>query len=222
MHTTCWTLIDQAAAGSAPERTAFAEKYYPVVIAYMRARWRSSKLIEEAEDASQEVFAECFRNDGPLGRVDRNRPSGFRPFLYGLARNVACRVEQRCGRFPNSGADVFEQIEVDETSLSAVFDRAWAVTLMKEAAKRQLQAARAKGKRAIKRVDLLQLRFRDGLPIREIAKQWQIETARLHSEYKVARKEFLRALMEVVSEHFPDSTNRVLEEKCHELLDYLR
>ena len=87
---TCWTVIQAAAAGSATDRQAFARRYGPVVRAYLATRWRSSPCLHDLDDAVQEVFVECFKPDGVLDRADRDR--GFRPFLYGVVRNVALRT----------------------------------------------------------------------------------------------------------------------------------
>ena len=37
---TCWTVIQGAAAGSAADRQDFARRYTPVIRAYLAARWR--------------------------------------------------------------------------------------------------------------------------------------------------------------------------------------
>src|SRR5262245_53103142 len=90
-ESTCWTVIHAAAAGSARDREEFARRYGPVVRTYLASRWRSSPCLQQLDDAVQEVFVECFRPDGVLARAERDR--GFRPFLYGVARNVARRIE---------------------------------------------------------------------------------------------------------------------------------
>jgi hypothetical protein len=57
----------------------------------------------------------------------------------------------------------------------------------------------AKGEDARRRVELLRLRFRDDLSIREIARRWKVEDAWLHHQYGQARKEFERAWRELMS-----------------------
>src|SRR5262245_35421833 len=65
---TCWTVIRAAAAGSPDERTQFVDRYAPVIRTYLAARWRSCPLTQEIEDAIQEVFIDCFRQNGVLER----------------------------------------------------------------------------------------------------------------------------------------------------------
>jgi RNA polymerase sigma-70 factor (ECF subfamily) len=223
-ESTCWTVIEAAAAGTAASREQFARRYGPVVRASLASRWRASLHFQELDDAVQEVFVECFKQGGILDRVERGRPGGFRAFLYGVIRNVAFRFE-RCrarGREqqPPQNMD-FDQLQGDEASLSSVFDRAWAKALLREAADRMAQRAQAAGKAACRRVELLRLHFHDGLPIREIAKDWQTDAAGLHHEYARARREFKATLLEVVAFHHPGSPAAVEQEYAN-LLDLLK
>jgi RNA polymerase sigma-70 factor (ECF subfamily) len=50
-------------------------------------------------------------------------------------------------------------------------------------------------------VEILRLRFEEGLAIREIAERWGEDPARLHHEYSCARDDFRSALFEVVGLH---------------------
>ena len=222
-HTTCWTVIRDAAGGDAAARQTFAERYESIVRGYLMARWGSSPLGQEVEDAIQEVFVEAFRDGGVLERVDADAPGGFRAFLYGVVRNVAKRAEYRHSRRrdqqPVSG--FFQQsVDAAEQRLSRVFDREWARKLMREAAARQRELAHKKGAEAQKRVELLRLRFREGWPIREIARLWEVDPAGLHREYARARAEFRQALVEVVEFHRPGSREQ-LERECAQLLSLL-
>ena len=218
---TCWTIIQAAAAGSATDREAFARRYGPVVRAYLAARWRSSPCLHDLDDAVQEVFVECFKPDGVLDRADRGR--GFRPFLYGVVRNVALRTEAARGRRrerPRPSDIDLDEVPDGEASLSQAFDRAWARAALREAADRMRQRAEAAGPAAVRRVELLRLRFHDGLPIRDIAGRWQMDAAKLHHEYARARQEFKAALLEVVAFHHPGSALDVAQE-CGKLLSLL-
>jgi RNA polymerase sigma factor (sigma-70 family) len=223
MDSTCWTTLRDAAAGARPAREEFASRYVPMVRAYLAARWRSSPMIQELEDAVQEVFVECLRQGGALQHARDDRPGGFRPFLYGLARNVALRFERtrarRLGR-ESAGGPGPDRIEDDETSLSRAFDRAWAQALMREAAAHQERLAADRGAAARRRVELLRLRFRDGLPIREIARLWGDDPAALHHEYARARAEFREALLDRLAYEHP-APRAELERECRELLDLL-
>jgi len=53
---TCWTVIEAAAAGSRAEREEFVRRYGPVVRAYLAARWRNNPLARELDDAAREVL----------------------------------------------------------------------------------------------------------------------------------------------------------------------
>ena len=60
-ESTCWTVIRAAAAGSPADREALAHRYLGVVRAYLAARWRRLGLRNDLDDATQNVFVECFR-----------------------------------------------------------------------------------------------------------------------------------------------------------------
>jgi RNA polymerase sigma-70 factor (ECF subfamily) len=213
-------VIAAAAGGSAEGRDEFARRYDRVIRAYLGARWRASPLHAEIDDALQEVFVECFKQGGVLARVERERVGGFRPFLYGAVRNVALRFETKRARAREhqvpQGVDL-DCLPSDDEGLSRAFDRAWARSLLREAARLQEQRAKELGEDARRRVELLRLRFQEGLPIRDIAGRWQVEPARLHHEYARARQEFKAALMAVVEFHHPGSPQQI-EEECGHLL----
>jgi RNA polymerase sigma factor (sigma-70 family) len=220
---TCWTVLRDAAAGAAPARESFAGRYEPVVRSYLAARWRDTPFVQELEDAAQEVFVECLRQGGALERARPERPGGFRAFLYGLVRNVALRFEGRHAhnhaRF-DPGPLKADDLPARDDSPSRVFDRAWARAIMREAADRQAELAEELGPAARHRVELLRLRFREGLPIREIARLWGDDPARLHHEYARAREEFRAALIDVMGFYHPDSPAQA-ERECEGLLALL-
>jgi len=223
-ETTCWTLIHAARAGEAKQRDEVAGRYDPTIRRYLAARWRDSLLLNDIDDTVQEIFVECFRQGGALERADHQRASGFRAFLYGIVRNVALRFEQRrakeWARQP-AGEAHLSRIEADETNLSRIFDRAWARSVLQQAAQRQAENAKRSGAAAEQRVELLRMRFHEGLPIREIAQQWQVNATELHREYAKARKEFKQALREVVTFHKPNQSAADIERECAELLKSL-
>lgn len=218
--TTCWTLIDAAAEGDRGARGVFAERYAPVIETYLAARWRDRAQRGDLADALQEVFIECFKAGGALDRAEPGRPGGFRGFLYGVTRNVACRVEERVRlrreeRLPSS-LDQRHQQHCEE-DLAAVFDRAWARSVVAQAAQAQRIWSRAQGEATERRVELLRLRFEEGLPIRDIAARWGIEPARVHKDYAQARREFERMLRQVVAEH-QQGSEADIDEECRVLL----
>jgi RNA polymerase sigma factor (sigma-70 family) len=222
-QTTCWTVIREAAGGDTDARQRFARRYERIVRSYLLARWGGSPLAQEMEDVVQEVFVEAFRDGGVLQRAEPDAPGGFRAFFYGVIRNVARRAESRHGRRRDQQpATAFygETPDEQEPRLSAIFDREWARGMMRDAADRQREAARAAGPEAQRRVELLRLRFYEGWPIREIARLWKTDAADLHREYARARKEFRKALAEAVAYHHPGSAAAV-ERECEELLALL-
>ena len=215
-ESTCWTVIRAAAAGSPADREELARRYLGVVRAYLVARWRGSALRHDRDDATQEVFVECFRQGGALEAVGTDRVPSFRAFLYGVIRNVARRFESR----PVPAAGPLPDVEADDGSQSRLFERSWAQAIMAEAAQLQRQRAAERGAEAVQRVELLRLRFEEGLPIRTIADRWGVDPARLHHAYAVARQEFRAALLEVVAFHQPGSPAE-LEQEAASLLKAL-
>jgi len=207
-ESTCWTVIRAAAAGNRADREEVAHRYLSVVRAYLAARWRGSALRPDLDDAVQEVFLECFRAGGALEAAGAGRVPSFRAFLYGVVRNVARRFESR----PVRAAGPLPEIEANEESLSRLFERAWARAIMAEAAQLQQRRAGERGPEAVRRVDLLRLRFEENLPIRTIAQRWGVPAAGLHHDYALARQEFRAALLEVVAFHSPGSPVEVEQE----------
>jgi RNA polymerase sigma-70 factor (ECF subfamily) len=225
MHadSTCWTAIQAAAEGSPSDRAAFARRYGPVARSYLMARWGSTPYRNELDDAIQEVFVECFKQGGALDQAERARPGGFRAFFYGVVRNVARRVEKHRAQAreqQSPGNRSWDQIADEEARLSHAFDRAWAKALLREAGRVQEQRARATGAAACRRVELLRLRFQEGLKIRQIAARWQVDAAVLHHDFARARQEFAAALRDVVAFHLPGSPEAV-EQECANLLAIL-
>jgi DNA-directed RNA polymerase specialized sigma24 family protein len=214
---TCWTMIRDAAGGAPAARDRFARVYRPVVTAYLVARWRGVSRAPDTDDAAQDVFVECFRAGGLLEKADPDRAGGFRAFLLGAARNVARRHEAR-RRLPGP---LPIDLAAEDTGPAEAFDRAWARALLREAGRVQKQQAEAAGPAALRRVQLLRMRFGDGLAIRDIAERWGEDAARLHHEYATARDEFRAALREVVAFHHPGGTDGAIERACGELLGLL-
>lgn len=205
------------------DRTEFARRYERVIRAYMESRWNHSPLHAEIDDAVQEVFLACFSAHGPLERAAPDRGGGFRAYLYGVVRNVARGFERKWRQRTDRVATSFDldRLEGRDEPLSQVFDRAWAVALLKEAAARQSEIARGSDEAASRRVELLSLRFQENLTIREIAQRWKAEPDVLHHEYRRARLEFLAALREVVRDHH-GGTPAEVEAECVRLLEQLR
>ena len=96
--------------------------------------------------------------------------------------------------------------------MGRAFDRAWAQGLLREAAERQATKARSKGPEAVRRVELLRLRFQEDMPVRDIARSWELSADYLHHEYAQARKEYEGALREVIAFHNPGQPNAIARE----------
>jgi RNA polymerase sigma-70 factor (ECF subfamily) len=214
---TCWTVVRAAVAGDTAARDQFARRYLPVVRAYLATRWRGTPMLDRVDDAVQESFVACLQPGGALDRLDPTRPGGFRPFLYGVVRHVALHFEAgRARERPRADVPDLDRLPADDPNLSRLFDRAWAQALMREAAELQAQRAGGEGP-ARRRVELLKLRFHDGLPIRDIARLWCADSAKLHREYAKAREEFREALRAVVAFHRPGTAEEV-DRACAELV----
>jgi RNA polymerase sigma-70 factor (ECF subfamily) len=212
---TCWSMIRDAAGGDPSAREQFARVYLPVVKAYLTARWQDAR--HSVDDAAQDLFVECFRAGGVLEKASPEHDGGFRAFLLGAVRNVARRHEAR----KRLDAQLPSDIVADDTAPAEEFDRAWARSLVREAARVQEEEARRGGPAAERRVQLLRLRFHDGLAIRDIAEHWGVEAAGLHHEYAVARDEFRAALRAVVAFHHPGASAGDLDRHVQELLSLL-
>jgi len=220
---TRWTVIRDAALGVPAARDEFARRYESVIRAYIESRWRGHAPSSDVDDAVQDVFVDCLRPDGALVRADPEAPGGFRAFLYGVTRNVARRTEEARrndrGRRGDGGPDP-DELEGREPSASARFDRAWAESMMGQAAALQEERAAAGGAEAMRRLELLRLRFQDGLPIREIARRWDAPAPLVHREYAAAREEFRAALADVVRMH-EGGNEAEIRAACSQLLDRL-
>jgi len=80
--------------------------------------------------------------------------------------------------------------------------------------------AESKGDEALRRVEILRLRFQDGLPIREIAVHLGMDPAKVHHDYATARAEFRKALEQIVAFHSSGSP-ALVEKECERLLTVL-
>ncbi len=216
VNQTCWTLIHRAADGDREAVEDFARFYEPIIRAYLSIRWNNSMKNRDLDDAVQDVFVACFGERGALNRVDPQRPNGFRAFLFGVIRNIARRHENK--HLPSL---LIEEPLDEGTGVSAAFEREFARSLMRQAAGVQNSNAQAKGPEAIRRHALLGLRFRENLPIREIARRWEVDAAWLHHQYATAREEFRAALKHVIKFHQPESTDAEIEAECLNLIKSL-
>jgi RNA polymerase sigma-70 factor (ECF subfamily) len=216
---TRWSLIRKAAQGLAPDREDFARVYEPVARAYYIVRWKGSPHMSDVDDAVQVVLLDCLKEHGALTRADETRPGGFRAFFYGILRKTALVTERkrllRREVHPQDAAWL-DSVPADDPGLSTAFDRAWAQAILREAVERHHERAEESGPAALRRWELLRLRFREGLPIREIAARWGEEAKTLHDQQRQAKKEFQAALSEVVRFHHPACAD--LAGECRQIL----
>ncbi|MEZ5965630.1 MAG: sigma-70 family RNA polymerase sigma factor [Planctomycetota bacterium] len=220
---TCWTVVHAAAAGEPRAARVFAETYLGIVRAFLVRRWRGLGVLSLVDDAVQEVFLDLFRSGGALSRLDAARTPTFRAFLFGVARNVALRYEERAAQSRVRRAQtpsVLEVLPADQQTMSRQFDLAWAQRMVARAAERQRAWAEASGPDAVRRVDILRLRFAEGMPIRAIAEQLQQPAERVHREYARAREEFKKALRAEVALHCRGTAADV-ERECQEIVAVL-
>jgi RNA polymerase sigma-70 factor (ECF subfamily) len=220
-HRTNWELIRDAAGADEDAREAFAARYLPVVRDYLRARWQDKPCFEDLEDATQEVFLQCFQRGGVLARANPDLGE-FSGFLYGVVRRTAQVFEARKKRPRNNlspGTFHPDQMAIDEESLSNVFDRAWARSLVQDAGILFQSLAARLGQDHLQRVELLRLRFQEDLPIREIAELWGQEPKRVHWAYRRAREEFENAICETLSQRgYPPER---LKDECARIFGFL-
>jgi len=216
---TCWTILRAAADGDGPARSSFSHAYEPVTRGFLAARWRGRILEAELDDAVQEVFVECFRPGGVLARADPDR-GDFRGLLYGVVRNVARRHEERHlarGQLRPEESHLLRELQADEPGQATLFDRTWARALVQRAKERMVAGAR--DERSRRQVELLELRFGGDLPVRDIARRWNVPAEEVHGAYRQARRVFGRCLREVVAEHLP--TGEDPDGECRRVLDAL-
>lgn len=216
---TSWTLVARAAGGDSDSREAFARIYGPVIAAYLAARWRVALGADEVQDAMNEVFLQCFKQGGALGRVEDRREGGFRAYLYGITRNVAGTLRQ-AHRKEASGESAIAGAPSDEQTMSQVFDRAYAVALTREARYvMAMNAATDLG--ASQRLRALELMYEEGMPSREVAQRLGIEPSAVYPLLTRARKDFKVALLQVMAENHPGETLPELENRCLDVLSAL-
>lgn len=220
---TSWNLLHAAASGEKAARSCFVTRYRPAVEAYLRARWRRSPLIDAVDDAAQEVFLECLKPGGVLEKAAPGLGSGFRAYLYGVVRNVARSVADRRRRaaVDQASSDVLAGVpDEDAGAADEALDREWLRTLVREVVELQEAEAPFKGDAARRRIDLIRLRFLEGLSVPEIAERWKCEASRVHHIHAHARREFRECLHRVLERHHPDDpegAGRELEETLRAL-----
>lgn len=222
LDSSSWSLIRGAAAGVPRDRERFAARYTPIVRAYFSARWHLPLGHERVQDACQEVFVQCFRDEGVLSKADPSFAGGFRAFLYGVARRIGANMDRAKGRSRERESD---SALLGETAPSAAapsrsFDRAWARLVAREAG--QLARSRAAGHPArLAGLDALYLQFFEGLAPREIAARRGVAVAAVYESLRLAKRDFRAAFVEVMAGYNPQCTEAELRQRCIDLVAFL-
>jgi hypothetical protein len=190
-------------------RGNFARRYQPAVEAYFSTRWPAAPMAAQTERAVREVFDECFKHGEDLKDTVSDHDADFRRFLYKMAGLVSARAETKKS----------ERFDGDESTLADAFDRAWARVLMRQAATQHAQNVKD-DPAAVRRLELLRLRYYGGMQLDSIANIWHAERDDIEDQYQTARSEFETALMEVASYHMPRPKQEVADE-CERLLSIL-
>lgn len=220
---TAWTMIVAAGAGEDVARDRFARTYGSIIRTYLAARWRLPVAHEAVDDGTQEVFVQCFKPEGALQGVDPAGPARFRTYLYSVVRNVADRIERANGvrhtTQPQNGAGL-DDMERSEATLSRVFDRAW-VGMITRSAWLLMAARTEESAGGADRIQILDLRFRDGLSSGEIAERLGLEPGYVYQQLRNGKRDFRAALIEVVGSYHPGSTKEENEARCVDLIGLL-
>ena len=219
--TTCWNLLVGASQGQSVEVDQFCERYRPLVLEFLSRRWTGRLASQDIEDAVQETLMECIRDQGAIDKAVQGLEGRFRGFLFGVTKNVALRFEERAQK---RGRLIFEKLPPSEFAPAMDqnpqrdFDRAWAANILRLAREQLDRQAHALGERAIRRSQLLHLRFVENRPIRDIARLWGAPVEHLHREYAQARIEFKEVLIETLRLEHPSGAFDV-ESELRELLE---
>ncbi len=221
---TRWSLVLGAARGDTDRRDTFARQYAPVIRSYFAARWRLPVDHDQVVDATQDVFVQCFKDEGALERVDPERAGGFRAYLYGVASNVSLMMErkharQRKAERTESAVDL-AAVERRQETLSQVFDKAWANMIAREARRRLAERA-TQSERDAERFRCLEMQYAQGLTPRVIAERIGMPVTDVYERLREARKSFRLALLEVLGDHNPDASTADLESTCRDLVGLL-
>ncbi|PIE24642.1 MAG: hypothetical protein CSA62_02085 [Planctomycetota bacterium] len=218
---TSWTMIDGAAKGQAEAREQVALLYAPLVRRYLAARWRLPQDHEQVNEGCQDAMLQLFKPGGALENVNAHQGGGFRGYLYGLVRNVALMIERSSRRHserqPNADFEL-DKIEVDEATLSQVFDRGWARMIAQRARSRMAAKLQDKKPEVYRSLELC---YSEGLAPRQIAKELGKSAGIAYELLRSARKEYRRALLDTVAEFYPGKTHAEIEATCRELTQFL-
>lgn len=218
--TTCWTLINGAAAGDRTLADEFVRTYTPVLTDYLSTRWKISPSDQRVSEALQCIFLDCLRPSGALQRVDPSREGGFRAFLYGVARNTARNLDAtRAREFARSATpSELEELHSDDLSAEKAFDQAWARMMVGEALKAMLHH---RGDAGEIQERVLRLRYFEGFKARQIAEHLGLQPDQVYQMLHRARRNFQSALLSAIAFRDPGLTQDELAQRALEMLNFL-
>ena len=141
-----------------------------------------------------------------------------------MTQKVACdqdRVATRHRRLRLQPQEALDCIDSSDASQSQVFDRAWARLVVREAYD-TLIADGGTCPDALRRLQVLRLRYQEGLPPREIARRLAIADVRaVYQMLSTGRTQFRRALTAVMRSYNPSASPSEIERYCRDLLGLL-
>lgn len=212
---TSWSLIHRAAVGKGASRERFARRYSGVIQGYFAARWRLPIAHEHVQDASQDVFVDCFKPGGALTHADAKKGQ-FRRFLYGVCKHIAISIERRLVRRTEHAVSHADRVDSDP-SLSQSFDRAWARAIVKDAAALARERARGHETRTMGLL-VMELRVAHDLPPREIAVRLGRGVHEIYELLRRAKLDLRAAFLEILAEHNPGASEGALKRRCLEIV----
>jgi DNA-directed RNA polymerase specialized sigma24 family protein len=143
-HTTRWTLVQNAASGSAEARQALSElcaAYYAPIVAFLR---REGRQEDAARDLAHEFFAKVLADEA-LGAYERKR-GRFRSYLLGAVKHFLANQCRDAAREKRGGGieyvplrestDTSPGVDVADAHALApdpTFDREWALAIVERA-----------------------------------------------------------------------------------------
>lgn len=221
-ESTSWELVFRARDGNPAQRAAFVARYGPLVHRWLTRRWNGSRLEAYVDDAVQDVFFECFRDSGALERVAEGTRGTLRRYLLGVVRNVAARHERALALGAPNMPSSFDQLPAPLSSAVEPLDREYANELLREAAAELARRGARLGEAALRRIEMLRLRFHEGLPLREIAPRLGVTSDYVHHQFAKARAEFRDALVAALRARHPGLGAAELERRIESLVQLLR
>jgi RNA polymerase sigma-70 factor (ECF subfamily) len=148
-----WSLVLEASAEGGPALDRLCRTYWRPVYVYIRA---SGVIRDEAEDATQEFFADMLRREW-LKQADRERGS-FRGFLRSSTRLFISNRRRRAAAQKRGGGNVvisldteefereFEARPADRRDPAVLYDQSWADCVIDAAVNRLASEQQGAGK----------------------------------------------------------------------------